>query len=106
MTDKIYVLKSRPNQSQEFPVPEDIENWHELDFDPDFDYRGKTYDVSLNAFIDTPLALEEILRLRKIAYKEESDPLFMEWQFDQTADSEQVWREKVSEIKLRHPLPS
>jgi len=41
---------------------------------------------------------------RQTAYKSESDPLYMEWQFDQTAESEQAWRDKVAEIKLRYPL--
>lgn len=41
---------------------------------------------------------------RRTAYKSESDPLFMEWQYDQTPESEQAWREKVQEIKARYPL--
>jgi hypothetical protein len=41
---------------------------------------------------------------RKEAYKNESDPLYMEWQFDQTTESEQAWRDKVTEIKARYPL--
>lgn len=41
---------------------------------------------------------------RQSAYKLESDPLYMEWQYDQTAESEKDWRDKVTEIKLRYPL--
>jgi hypothetical protein len=41
---------------------------------------------------------------RKLAYNSESDPLYMEWQFDQTAESEETWRNKVAEIKARYPL--
>ena len=41
---------------------------------------------------------------RKAIYKAESDPLYMEWQFDQSPESEQAWRDKVEEIKLRYPL--
>lgn len=41
---------------------------------------------------------------RIIAYKAESDPLYMEWKFDQTPESEQAWRDKVAEIKARYPL--
>lgn len=44
--------------------------------------------------------------LRKRAYKLESDPLFIEWQFDQTLEKEKQWRDKVVEIKARYPLPS
>jgi len=43
---------------------------------------------------------------RKAAYALESDPLYMEWQYDQTAEAEQAWRDKVAEIKARYPLPA
>ncbi|EGR2744172.1 hypothetical protein MYC06_004701 [Vibrio parahaemolyticus] len=49
---------------------------------------------------------EEVLFHRRLAYKAESDPLYMEWQYDQTAEKEQSWRDKVAEIKARYPLPS
>ncbi|EDP59431.1 hypothetical protein [Vibrio sp. AND4] len=48
---------------------------------------------------------ETMLHKRKAAYKKESDPLFMEWQFDGSTDSEHAWRSKVEEIKSRYPLP-
>ncbi|QFI37612.1 hypothetical protein FR932_07025 [Moritella marina ATCC 15381] len=48
---------------------------------------------------------DEALDVRKKAYKTQSDPLYMEWQFDKTAEKEQVWRDKVAEIKARYPLP-
>lgn len=41
---------------------------------------------------------------RQEAYRAESDPLYMEWQYDQTAEAEQAWRNKVQEIKSRYPL--
>lgn len=46
-----------------------------------------------------------IQELRKAAYKAESDPLYMEWQCDQTTEKEKAWRDKVGEIKARYPLP-
>ncbi|MEE7945128.1 hypothetical protein WOC35_19410 [Vibrio parahaemolyticus] len=49
---------------------------------------------------------QEILLSRQMAYKAESDPLYMEWQYDNTPESEQAWRTKVAEIKARYPLPS
>ena len=49
--------------------------------------------------------LEEALSNRLTAYKAESDPLFMESQFDSTAESHQKWQDKVAEIKARYPLP-
>lgn len=48
--------------------------------------------------------LSQNVEKRQAAYKTESDPLYMEWQFDQTTDSEQAWRDKVTEIKARYPL--
>lgn len=41
---------------------------------------------------------------RKAAYRAESDHLYMEWQYDQTPESELAWRAKVQEIKARYPL--
>lgn len=45
----------------------------------------------------------QVLCKRQKAYREESDPLYMEWQFDQTEEAEQKWRTKVQEIKNRYP---
>lgn len=42
---------------------------------------------------------------RRLAYRTYSDPLYMEWQFDQTETKEKEWRAKVAEIKARFPLP-
>lgn len=49
---------------------------------------------------------KEIDDARRSAYINESDPLFLEWQYDQTPEKEQAWRDKVAEIKARYPLPS
>lgn len=43
---------------------------------------------------------------REAAYKAESDPLYMEAQFDGTPESLQIWRDKVAEIKTRYPAPA
>lgn len=40
---------------------------------------------------------------RAAAYKEESDDLFIEWQYDGTAEAEKAWRDKVDDIKSRFP---
>lgn len=50
--------------------------------------------------------LADVQEVRKLSYKNESDPLFLEWQYDQTAEKEQAWRDKVAEIKIRYPLPT
>lgn len=49
--------------------------------------------------------LEDAQAARRAAYAIESDPLYLEWQYDKTAESEQAWRDKVTEIKARYPLP-
>ena len=51
-------------------------------------------------------ALKHTLTLRRKAYHTQSDPLYMEWQFDQTPEKERLWRDKVTEIKQRYPLPA
>jgi hypothetical protein len=43
---------------------------------------------------------------RAVAYKTESDPLYIEWQYDQSEEGEAKWRAKVLEIKERYPLPT
>jgi hypothetical protein len=35
----------------------------------------------------------------------EADPLFLEWQYDETPEKEKAWRDKVAEIKALYPLP-
>jgi DUF2075 family protein len=50
--------------------------------------------------------LSAIKDTRRLAYVDESDPLYMEWQYDQTSEKEKAWRDKVAEIKARYPLPS
>lgn len=47
---------------------------------------------------------EGVIAKRKGAYAKESDPLFLEWQYDKTPESEEAWRDKVAEIKLRFPI--
>lgn len=50
--------------------------------------------------------LSSVIDARMLAYKSESDPMFIEWQNDNTPEKEQAWRDKVAEIKARYPLPS
>lgn len=45
-----------------------------------------------------------LIAKRKEAYALESDPLFLEWQYDKSPESEQRWRKKVLEIKERYPF--
>lgn len=50
--------------------------------------------------------LSQNLEKRQAAYTKESDPLYMEVQFEGTPESLQKWRDKVAEIKARYPLPA
>jgi len=61
--------------------------------------------ASISAAINEQAA-GEAAALRRAAYTVESDPLYMEWQYDQTPEAEQAWRDKVAEIKARYPLPT
>ncbi|MCS6180035.1 hypothetical protein [Shewanella baltica] len=48
--------------------------------------------------------LSQNIEKRKATYREESDQLYMEWQYDLTPESEQAWRDKVLQIKQRYPI--
>ena len=74
---------------------------------------GREYMISLGMDVDT---IESVLRQknfeaaqdfaqRESIYRKESDPLYMEAQFDGTPESLQIWRDKVTEIKARYPAP-
>ena len=51
-----------------------------------------------------PEPIPEPRALREDAYRTESDPLFLEWQYDKTPEAEQAWLDKVAEIKARYPV--
>lgn len=47
---------------------------------------------------------EGLLAMRQRAYERESDPLFLEWQYDRTPLAETAWLNKVAEIKARYHI--
>ncbi|NWC92385.1 MULTISPECIES: hypothetical protein [unclassified Pseudomonas] len=49
--------------------------------------------------------LESSIAARRTLYVTEADPLFLEWQYDETPEKEKAWRDKVAEIKALYPLP-
>ncbi len=49
--------------------------------------------------------LQISLAARRTLYMTEADPLFLEWQYDETPEKEKAWRDKVAEIKALYPLP-
>lgn len=83
-------------------------------------FKGKTHtDTSNNYMLSIGMSVEQIesvmnqksyeegegvIAKRKAAYTQESDPLFLEWQYDKTPESEDAWRDKVAAIKLRFPI--
>ena len=50
-------------------------------------------------------ALRGAIASRRAAYVTESDPLYMEWRYDETDETQAYWMDKVRDIKLRYPLP-
>lgn len=52
------------------------------------------------------LTREQVDNVRKDAYQKRSDPLYMQWQYDQTPAAEQLWRAEVDAIKQEHPWPA
>jgi hypothetical protein len=102
---KAYVEKECLSNVQVFPVPKDLENWIEIDFDPEFKYIGKTYDVEACVFVDCITSINRAaLSNRKIEYAKRSDPMFIEWQFDGTSETEALWHNEVKTIKSEFPL--
>lgn len=71
----------------------------------DTELQGHGIPVELIDSLVDKAKNQETIENRLYAYQTESDPLYMEWQYDQTLEKEQVWRDKVAEIKLRYPLP-
>lgn len=51
------------------------------------------------------LQLENSIAARRTLYMTDADPLFLEWQYDETPEKEKAWRDKVAEIKALYPLP-
>jgi hypothetical protein len=105
--DKAYVDKATCRSVQVWPVPEDLENWYVIDFDPAFKYSGKYYVPESDSWEEVQESLEDynarMLKLRKEAYAE-TDALFMEWQYEQTPESEEAWRNAVAQVKKDYPF--
>ncbi|MGM6510877.1 hypothetical protein ABLB38_19980 [Vibrio parahaemolyticus] len=104
----VYFKRSNLAEWQEYPIPEDLENWYPVvTASSPF---GKQYDPITNTLQEITMSREEIIELRQQAYKEESDPLYLNAQFDVMSgrrtpeEAYQPWLEKVAEIKERFPL--
>ncbi|KAF7770047.1 hypothetical protein PCIT_a2996 [Pseudoalteromonas citrea] len=61
--------------------------------------EGNTVAEAIEQYQNNQVKLQ-----RKAAYKEESDPLYMEFLFDESVLKKQQWKDKVTEIKQRFPL--
>ncbi|ENM6374630.1 hypothetical protein [Vibrio parahaemolyticus] len=106
----VYFKKSNTQEWQEYPVPNDLENWYSFVTTDVSQLYGKQYDPITNTLQDIPTSKEEIIQLRQQAYREESDPLYLNAQFDvmsgrkTSEEAYQPWLEKVAEIKERYPF--
>ncbi|MEG0064751.1 MAG: hypothetical protein RR740_09130 [Pseudomonas sp.] len=69
---------------------------------PDADGQPTLVDAPAMA----PITDEQVAEQRRSAFRMESDPLYMEWQYDLLPESEAKWRAKVLEIKDRFPFGS
>lgn len=69
------------------------------------DDEVKSYQSKNNEKLIVVRSTSETINRRTAAYKAESDPLYMEWQYDKTPESEKSWRDQVAEIKQRYPFP-
>lgn len=77
-----------------------------INFDLDSDeFKALNIDEETKRSIINKAQLDAIIASRQAAYKAESDPLFMEAQYDGTPELHQKWQDKVAEIKARYPLP-
>ena len=66
---------------QEFPVPDDIENYHAIEVVDDFTApSGHRYDSATRAFAAKTLTKDVTDGLRRAAYAKEVDPLMAEAQ--------------------------
>ena len=59
--------------------------------------------IEINERVVAEQALAQAKALRQAAYERESDPLFFKWQRGEI--EQQVWLDKVAQIKARHPEP-
>lgn len=90
-------------------------------------FKGKTYTDTNREFmlnigmnteqVESVLSQQEYeskqnVEFRRQAYKRESDPLYIEWQYELESGNpkpdsyKEIWKSKVAEIKARYPLPS
>lgn len=61
MTQKMYVHKENLNYFQRIPVPEDLENWYVVEYDPEYDYRLHIYSPDTGQFVP------DVAKLQKLA---------------------------------------
>lgn len=106
MADTIYGYVPKDNLGVLIitPVPTELNKYYKIKYDPKFNYVNKVYCPTTNTWDkDIDKTNNIIAKQRADAYAKESDPLYMEWQFDQTEIARQIWVAKVHEIKARFP---
>lgn len=99
---------------QEFPVPDDIENYHAIEVTDDFTApSGHRYDSATNTFVAKTLTKDVTDGLRRAAYTKEVDPLMAEAQIKRAmglveqADALMAQAIAAREaIQVRYPKPA
>jgi len=114
---KYYVMTSENNSIEGYyasdvhdDIPVGAVEITESQWQESLQMGANTFDGKEFAFVEEVITYtdeETKLRIaakRKYDYSKESDHLFLEWQYDKSAESEAVWRNKVLEIKEKNPF--
>ncbi|WP_439863072.1 hypothetical protein [Pseudomonas antarctica] len=88
-----------PSGEQLINIPADVDILKNLGFSAE-------QAAALCAEAAKSIQLENSIAARRTLYVTEADPLFLEWQYDETPEKEKAWRDKVAEIKAAYPLPN
>ncbi|WP_426134914.1 hypothetical protein [Pseudomonas sp. PWP3-1b2] len=88
-----------PSGEQLINIPADVDILKSLGFSAE-------QAAALCAEAAKSIQLENSIAARRTLYVTEADPLFLEWQYDETPEKEKAWRDKVAEIKAAYPLPN
>lgn len=76
----------------------EMDNLIEVDSAPE--NALQKWDFATKRWLPLELPEEYKSKMRKESYREESDPIFFQWQRGEA--TEQEWRDKVKEIKERY----
>lgn len=71
---KIYIYKDRLNEYQEYPIPKNLDNYHQVEVEDGFDIIGKIYNPNTKTFDKyiVPITWDQI-RLQRDEFLKETD---------------------------------